>query len=186
MAKLEVLRAKIDGLPIDYFSEIQQPSRPSSLYPSLGDSLFNTSGGAKKTVVLSVHHGKSAEESKALIQLGLMHLMVLQVEKAAHVALKSRDEPFDINSPYHRCYLFSMMVLDKHNVLSVLGRKPDVDSPAVGIVVEASLNIADPKEREAYAGGLSSDSAQRLLSLFRALDKRRAGTSSVPALLSHI
>jgi len=189
-AKLEALKSKIDKLPIDYFTSrdvVSQSSQVSaastSLYPSLSDSLFGSSSGGKKAVV-GVHHGKSSEESKSLVQLGLMHLMVLNMDKAIEVALKHKEEQFDINSPYHRCLLFTMMALDKFNVLSSLG-KPDVDSPAIGIVVEASLSIADHREREIYAGGLSSDSSQRLLNLFRALDKRRAGTVSVPA-LSHI
>ena len=185
-SKLESLRAKIDKLPIDYFSSRDGPqtTQPSSLYPSLSESLFGSSTGGKKAAV-SVHHGKSIEDSKALIQLGLMHLMVLNVNKAVEVALKNKDEPFDINSPYHRCLLFTMMTLDKFNVLL---NKPESESPAIGVVVEAALSISDAKERELYAGGLSSDSAHRLLNLFRALDKRRTGAGgggSVPA-ISHI
>ena len=171
---LNCLRSKIDGLPKDYFMTGDMSGGTSSgggrgLYPSLGSSILGPHTGAA-IVPSGVHVGKSADESKALVQMALMHFLVLNFERGIEIGLKIRNEVFDIDSPYHRCLLFVLMALDKFNVLSAV--RDSVDS--VGVVVEAALTISDPKEREIYSGGLSSESSQKFLETLRALDKRRS------------
>jgi hypothetical protein len=165
------LRTKIDELPKDYFLDgssggIGEGRR--GLYPSLGSSILGPHATAS-TQPAGVHVGKSLEESKAAVQMALMHFLVLNFSRGIEIGLKTRNETFDIESPYHRCLLFVVMALDKYNVLASIGQSID----SVGIVVEAALTIADPKEREVYAGGLSSENSQKFLETLRALDKRR-------------
>jgi hypothetical protein len=168
-SKYNELVGKIKKLPTDYFQA--QKSRTSiapstSLYPSLGTEVKTT----------LIHHGKSIDESKGLLQLGLMHILVLQFDSATQIALKTKTEPFDINNHFHRTWLFVSLAFDKFGVLRALPGC-DITRDAVGPALEAALTVADHKERDMYALGLSGDSARKFNDTLNALEKRRSHPS---------
>ena len=158
--KLEELRKKIEALPPNHFDA----DRQTSPYPLLSES-FGLQG---KPAV------KSTASSKSAIQLGLMHFLTLDFEKGIKAALKTPEEVFDINDPFHRCALFVTVCLDKFGLGQLLGDPSHV-------VLEAAITVAVVQERNSYASAVSGATGKKILDQLTRLDHRRDKASASPA-----
>ena len=164
--KLQELRKKIDALPPNHF-DVERHSSPAGqgqLYPLLSES-FGLQG--KPGV-------KSTASAKAAVQLGLMHFLTLDFEKGIRAALKTREEIFDMNDPFHRCALFISVCSDKFGLGQLVG-------DASHIVLEAALTVAVVQERNTYASAVSGATGKKILDQLARLDHRRDKSTVGPA-----
>jgi hypothetical protein len=173
------LRRKVESLPPNYFessSVTLSPSPPSesSRLPGLVPSSLGPKGEEKsgKIIVRNIN----ASSSKSTVQLALMHTLCLDWGKAVNIALKSNEEVFDINDPFHRFALFGTISLDKFGIIHCVEAENVAGSPLFDpseIILEAALTIAVVQERNEYASAVSASTSQKIIDQLALLDKRR-------------
>lgn len=185
LGKLQDLRAKIDALPINYFSsgdQMPSASAQRQLYPTLGDALHvpGSNTGSHKIAARSA----SSEQTRSGCQLALLHFLTLDFQKGIQTALKTANETFDMNDPFHRTALFISMALDKFGPLQVLDANNLKGSfDASGVVLEAALTVAVVQERNLYASAVGSNTGKKVTQQLGILDKRREAQSPSTALI---
>ena len=175
LGKLQDLRAKIDALPINYFSSgDQMPS--ASVYPILSDDLHVPGSNTESHKIAA--RSASSEQTRSACQVALMHFLTLDFQKGIQTALKTANEPFDMNDPFHRTALFISMALDKFGQLQVLDANNLKGSfDASGVVLEAALTVAVVQERNLYASAVGSNTGKKVIQQLGILDKRREAQS---------